>query len=105
MSKGTRIKCDTCGFNFNDSKIKIKKQKVKDDIEQTYFRCPKCGKKYVILTTDTTIRKLIRRQKEMYPAEFTKDLTNKEYAEKVHEYNARKEEIKSRSRELTKVIE
>lgn len=105
MNKTDRIKCDACGYTFQEKKVRVKKQKVKDDIEQTYFCCPKCGKKYVVLTTDTTIRKLIRMQKEIYPQEFTKGLTDGECTGKANEYNTRKEEIKQRSRELTKAVE
>ena len=105
MNKAAIIRCDACGYTFKYSRIKVKKQKVRDDIEQTYFLCPKCGKKYVVLTTDTVIRKLIQKRKAMYPEGFAKGLTAEEYAEKVNGDNAIGEEIKSKSRELTKAIE
>lgn len=104
VNKAANIRCDVCGFTFRYSTIKIKKQKVRDDIEQTYFLCPKCKKKYVVITTDTAIRKLIRKCKEMYPKGFAKGITSAECAKKINEHNAMREEIKRRSRELANTI-
>ncbi|EQC1536939.1 hypothetical protein [Clostridium botulinum] len=36
----------------------IKERKLKDGIIETYFKCPKCGKKYVCFYTDKAIRQL-----------------------------------------------
>ena len=37
----------------------------KDDFEVVYVRCPKCGKKYQIITTDTEMRALIKKRNSL----------------------------------------
>lgn len=98
-----RIKCDNCGFTFDLSKAKLRKQKLKDDIEQTSFICPKCKKKYVVITTNTVIRKLIQKRKAL--SGYAKERNNEEFVKKMNEYKAIGEEIKSKSRELTAAVE
>lgn len=38
-----KVYCDDCNKEF---KIKIRTQKVKDDVEKVYFVCPKCKTEY-----------------------------------------------------------
>lgn len=55
MKKGI-CKCDKCG-----SEIQIKPQVKKNgDLHISYFECGKCHEEYVILVTDSTLRKMIQ---------------------------------------------
>ena len=50
-----KVYCDKCNKEFN---IKIKIQKIKDDIERVYFVCPKCKKEYTAYYTNNKIKDL-----------------------------------------------
>lgn len=51
------VKCNKgCEKNFELAKFKEKK--LKDDVVETYFKCPHCGKKYNCFYTDKEIRQL-----------------------------------------------
>jgi len=43
----------------------VKTKKVQADIEKTYFTCPRCGKEYTVLLTDSKIRQDQQRLKEL----------------------------------------
>ncbi|MEV3587142.1 hypothetical protein ABNE08_20330 [Paenibacillus larvae] len=50
-----KVTCnDGCKREFLVGEVKIKN--VKADIEKTYFICPRCGKEYTVLLTDSKIR-------------------------------------------------
>ncbi|WP_200899990.1 hypothetical protein [Paenibacillus larvae] len=54
---GVRMKVtcnDGCKREFLVGEVKTKN--VKADIEKTYFICPRCGKEYTVLLTDSKIR-------------------------------------------------
>lgn len=50
-----KVYCDKCKKEF---KIKIRTQKIKDDIERVYFVCPKCKKEYTAYYTNDKIKDL-----------------------------------------------
>lgn len=51
------IYCDDCSHEF---RIKLRKKKHNFTIEENYFVCPKCKKKYTAFVTDLQCRKLIK---------------------------------------------
>lgn len=59
MSKAV---CDNCNKEF---KIKIRTQKIKDDIERVYFACPKCKTSYECYYTNDKIKALQRQIKAL----------------------------------------
>lgn len=64
MKKETVIVCDDCGNEFNHKKIdfKTKITKVKStEYEVTYYKCPKCGRAYLVCMLDYWGRKLQKR--------------------------------------------
>ena len=50
------VRCDACGCAFPlDFETRVN-----GEIETTFFRCPFCGKGYVVCVTDEALRKNIR---------------------------------------------
>ena len=50
------VRCDACGCAFPlDFETRVN-----GEIETTFFRCPHCGKVYVVSVTDEAMRKNIR---------------------------------------------
>lgn len=59
MHKGI-CRCDKC-----NAEIQIKPQVKKNgDLHISYFECQKCHEEYVILVTDSTLRKMIQETEE-----------------------------------------
>lgn len=62
-----KIFCDRCDAEmtqtFQHTEMFCTLQK--DDFEVVYVRCPKCGKKYQIITTDTEMRALIKKRNSL----------------------------------------
>ncbi len=58
----SNIMCNACGNIFDVKKILTKKH---GDYEVQYFVCPKCERKYQIITTDSKLRDLIRQRKRI----------------------------------------
>lgn len=62
-----KIRCDRCDAEmtqtFQHTEMFCTIQK--DDFEVVYVRCPKCGKKYQIITTDTEMRALIKKRNSL----------------------------------------
>ena len=56
-----RILCDKCGYEFGIDRITIRSQMIDKDqgVNMTFFRCPKCKKKYVTMVSDPELRRLI----------------------------------------------
>lgn len=63
----------------------FKEEKVKEDINEVYFKCPKCGRKYTCFYTDREIRKLQALQRK------TRD---------INEFNKLKEKVTERMNRL-----
>lgn len=53
--------CNSCGARFDVSPLTIKTVTA-DGLEIKYFVCPECGRKYTVLATDQTLRRLIDRR-------------------------------------------
>lgn len=54
-----KIICDNCNKEFKFSKIKIKEQRITEQISKMYYRCPKCKCEYVIAYKDKEVRENI----------------------------------------------
>ena len=56
------VRCDACGCAFPlDFETRVN-----GEIETTFFRCPFCGKGYVVSVTDEALRKNIREYVQLY---------------------------------------
>ena len=60
-SAGT-VRCYACGCAFPLAF----ETRVDGEIETTFFRCPLCGKWYVVCVTDEALRKNIREYQQLY---------------------------------------
>ncbi|KIL06605.1 hypothetical protein SR42_15810 [Clostridium botulinum] len=62
MQSYQKVICDKCQKEFNLSEKNVKKHWINKDnqIEETYFICPKCKHKYVISITDADVRNIIK---------------------------------------------
>jgi len=63
------VVCDNCNKEF---KIKLKTQKVKDDIERVYFACPKCKTEYECYYTNDKVKSL-QKQIQVLRNEYNKN--------------------------------
>lgn len=52
--------CDKCNHKYNIEQKDLKIER-KEDIEETYFDCPKCNEKYIVMRTNEEVRKLGQR--------------------------------------------
>lgn len=55
MKEKQTIHCDECTKEFE---LKLRTRKLKDSIEEVFFRCPKCKKKYIAFYTNDEVKKL-----------------------------------------------
>lgn len=55
MSEQLPATCDNCGKVFN---VKFREKKHPGKIIETYFRCPRCKKKYFCFAKDEKVREL-----------------------------------------------
>lgn len=61
------LRCDNvfCRKEFELRTDMIKTRVIKADIEKTYFSCPHCGREYTVLFTDSQIRDILERIKNI----------------------------------------
>lgn len=53
-------KCDKCGCEFTPE---IQTRELSDEVQESFFTCPKCRKEYRIGLSDKLIRKLAERRR------------------------------------------
>lgn len=67
------VRCDVCGCAFPlDFETRMD-----GEIETTFFRCPYCGKGYVVSVTDEALRKNIREYVRLYTRNQKKRLSER----------------------------
>lgn len=67
------VRCDDCGCAFNlDFETRVN-----GEIETTFFRCPFCGKVYVVTVTDEALRKSIQEYVRLYKRHQRKRLSER----------------------------
>ena len=67
------VRCDACGCAFPlDFETRVVGK-----IETTFFRCPFCGKGYVVCVTDEALRKNIREYQSLYKRNQKKRLSER----------------------------
>ena len=67
------VRCDVCGCAFPlDFETRVD-----GEIETTFFRCPYCGKGYVVSVTDEALRKNIREYVRLYTRNQKKRLSER----------------------------
>ena len=67
------VRCDDCGCAFNlDFETRVN-----GEIETTFFRCPFCGKGYVVSVTDEALRKNIQEYVQLYKRNQKKRLSER----------------------------
>ena len=67
------VRCDACGCAFPLDF----EPRVNGEIETTFFRCPYCGKGYVVSVTDEALRKNIREYVRLYTRNQKKRLSER----------------------------
>ena len=67
------IRCDACGCAFPlDFETRVN-----GEIETTFFRCPFCGKGYVVCVTDEALRKNVQEYVQLYKRNQQKRLSER----------------------------
>ena len=67
------VRCDACGCAFPlDFETRVN-----GEIETTFFRCPFCGKGYVVSVTDEALRKNIQEYVQLYKRNQKKRLSER----------------------------
>ena len=89
------VRCDACGCAFPlDFETRVD-----GEIETTFFRCPHCGKVYVVSVTDEAMRKNIREYLQLYTRSQKKRLSERtqKRLQKLKASNVKRcEELKKR---------
>ncbi|MEN8075729.1 hypothetical protein ABFP60_02140 [Clostridioides difficile] len=94
------IVCDQCKNEFTLKKKLVKREKLFDAVERTYFCCPKCKKKYVISYVDKEIKENIKRLKNLKGEFLRKQLTVEEYEKEHKELLERNNSLNARYKAL-----
>ena len=67
------VRCEACGCAFPlDFETRVN-----GEIETTFFRCPHCGKGYVVCVTDEALRKNIQSYQQLYTRNQKKRLSER----------------------------
>ncbi len=61
MTEESNVRCDACGCAF----VPKAEAKEHEGIEWTFFRCPYCGKRYLVAVTDEALRQSIRQYTQL----------------------------------------
>ena len=88
------IICDECGKSISDPQWK---KIMSGDLEYTYFTCDECGAAHPVCTTDSALRKNIKKYRKM-AARIRKGRSSEAYQKRVQKL---KTENITRSRELS----
>ncbi|MBE6067755.1 MAG: hypothetical protein E7211_08695 [Clostridium lundense] len=99
--KNIKIKCDKCDHEFELKKLKTKK--LEDNIQRTYFVCPKCGQEYTSYYTDWQVR--LNKQEINRLADKIKKLKGESYIKTHEEMSKLIEFNKIRMKELRQKYE
>jgi len=54
------VECDECKHSFKLKPSKIKTEKVGEEVERTYFICPKCKYKFIVMYQDNEVKKNLK---------------------------------------------
>lgn len=54
------VNCNKCNHKWNMKQEELKTRSI-DDIEETYFNCIECNEEYIVMRTNSDIRKLGQR--------------------------------------------
>ena len=67
------VRCDECGCAF-EPEIEVKTE---GEIESAYYKCPYCGKAYLICVTDAELRRHVQEYKGLYLSNRKKRLSQR----------------------------
>ncbi|BFN04375.1 hypothetical protein [Clostridium tetani] len=59
--KNPVVTCDKCGKDFKLKQNRLKIEIVKENIERTYFKCPKCKHKFIVMYKDQEIKENLKK--------------------------------------------
>lgn len=97
----TKTHCDECGEAFN---VKPRVKKHPGKVEELYFKCPHCGKRYTSAVTDDMVRAM-QKQYAVVQGEITKtaaQFINNEIS--CTEYDVLEEELTNEQERIYKNI-
>ncbi len=60
MVKNPILNCDECGKDFKLKQGRIRTENVAEEIERTYFKCPKCKHKFIVMYKDAEIKENLK---------------------------------------------
>lgn len=89
--------CDKCGRKFTINTIKLY-TKEKDNLQITYFKCPKCYEEYIVTVTDEKLREDINKAASLR----NKMLLDCNDKEAIRDYHVLKNKNCMREQELKK---
>lgn len=58
--KNPVVTCDECEKEFKLKQSRIKVEVVAEEIEKSYFRCPKCKHKFIIMYKDREVKENLK---------------------------------------------
>ncbi len=82
------VRCDHCGCGF----VPEMQTRLEGEIEYGYFNCDYCGKAYMVSVTDATLRKNIRKYREIADRQQKSTLSEMEllFAARLMEQNLKR---------------
>ncbi len=82
------VRCDHCGCGFVPEIL----MRSEGEIEYSYFNCDYCGKAYIVTVTDATLRRNIRKYREIADRQQKSTLSEMEllFAVRLKEQNLKR---------------
>ncbi|ARC85649.1 hypothetical protein U732_1115 [Clostridium argentinense CDC 2741] len=58
--KSTIVNCDECNKDFKLKQGRIRTENIAEGIERTYFKCPYCKSKYIVMYQDKEVKENLK---------------------------------------------
>lgn len=59
------VYCDECGHEFDFSSNEVKSKWIDEGIQKKYYNCPKCNHEFIVIITNSEVRKMISKYKAL----------------------------------------
>ncbi|EQB3101459.1 hypothetical protein ACYIU4_002822 [Clostridium botulinum] len=60
ISKNPVVTCDNCEEEFKLKQNRIRIETIEEEIERTYFKCPNCKHKFIIMFKDKEVKENLK---------------------------------------------
>lgn len=81
------VTCDECKHKFKLKPSKIKIEKVTEEVERTYFVCPKCKHRFIVIYKDKELNDNLIKMESIRKKAGKLNPKKKEFKELLDKYN------------------